>query len=138
MGNVTAVSTPCDEWVGAHNGMGYGFITIAKVKVYAHRLAWMQDHGHTDLHMMHLCDNPRCINVGHLRPGTHAENMADSARKGRTTNQNKNKTECLNGHPFDESNTRITPQGERACRTCAREWMRAARARAKENTNAAA
>lgn len=33
--------------------------------------------------VMHECDNPPCIFLGHLRVATQAENMADMARKGR-------------------------------------------------------
>ena len=30
------------------------------------------------------------------------------------------KTHCKHGHPFDEANTHLTPQGFRSCRTCHR------------------
>lgn len=33
-------------------------------------------------------------------------------------------THCANGHPWNEENTRLTPEGWRSCRACAREKMR--------------
>lgn len=31
---------------------------------------------------IHMSDNPPCVNVEHLRQGTHAENMSDMVSKG--------------------------------------------------------
>lgn len=39
----------------------------------------------------HTCDNRRCIQPDHLFIGTHADNMADMARKGRARSGSKPK-----------------------------------------------
>jgi len=40
-------------------------------------------------------------------------------RVGRGVN-NSSKTQCPQGHPYDEVNTYVNPQGRRWCRTCSR------------------
>lgn len=51
--------------------------------------------------VMHLCDNPPCINPEHLRIGTQADNMRDMSSKGRG--------------PLPR-NTKLTPDDVRAIR----------------------
>lgn len=34
--------------------------------------------------ILHECDNPKCINVNHLRVGTHKDNMRDMAKRKRS------------------------------------------------------
>lgn len=78
----------CWVWLGAKRGKsGYGnFKIVSNVTVSAHRLSYAMVNGKTpgDLMVCHRCDNPGCINPGHLFLGTHDDNMADMVAKGRS------------------------------------------------------
>lgn len=63
---------------------GYGSFGVGSKTYLAHRISWMMKHGReTDMLIMHKCDNPRCVNPGHLREGTDLDNVRDMWRKGR-------------------------------------------------------
>lgn len=47
------------------------------------RWVYFQATGEDPEVVMHLCDNPKCININHLKAGTQSDNMKDAARKGR-------------------------------------------------------
>lgn len=75
----------CWEWRGYRNAKGYGGIRIRGKGVYAHRLSYELNNGPIPDGMLvcHTCDNPPCVNPGHLWTGSHKDNAADKMRKGR-------------------------------------------------------
>jgi hypothetical protein len=79
-------SSPCVlvHGTGRRKG-GYAVARVAGKPVSLHRLAYEWSHGPIpDGHVvMHVCDNPSCINPSHLRAGTQRENIADREAKGR-------------------------------------------------------
>lgn len=81
----TKTEPGCWEWQGWQAGKGYGMINYLGKKVYAHRLAWTLFWGPipNDLHVLHRCDNPLCINPHHLFLGTNLDNIKDCIAKGR-------------------------------------------------------
>lgn len=75
------------------HGLGYaprGYVhrwvvtEAGKKKVLNHRIVFEMFYGYRPEVVMHLCDNPRCINIQHLEAGTYALNNKDRARKGRS------------------------------------------------------
>lgn len=114
--------TPCDEWQGHRDRKGYGRKNVDGRPDLVHRLTWEAAHGPIPdgMCVMHLCDNPPCRRLDHLRLGTVAENNEDMAIKGR--HWLGSRTHCKNGHLFTESNTRYdrSKNGRlfRRCLTC--------------------
>lgn len=72
-----------------------------------------------DLHVLHTCDNPKCMNIDHLWLGTQRDNSLDMVRKGRQKYMKK--TTCVRGHPYDDQNTlRYGARKWRNCKICTR------------------
>jgi hypothetical protein len=81
-------NTGCLLWTGCALPLGYGLINVdghGTTPHRAHRVAWELSNGPIPpgMEVLHECDTPACVNVDHLRVGTHAENMREMAVRRR-------------------------------------------------------
>jgi HNH endonuclease len=115
---------PCWIWTGAKSAAGYGQLRTGDTLFYAHRLAYEELVGPIpeDRELDHLCGNRGCVNPAHMEAVSHAENM--TRWRGVPIDQ------CIRGHDLRQA--RINKRGVRVCRICMRDYMRARRARMKE------
>lgn len=104
----------CWLWTGCLNDDGYGLLGIGGTRNrLAHRWSYERHVGPipAGLELDHKCRVRSCVNHAHLEPVTRDENQ----RRGAT---NGNKTECPQGHPYDDENTQwVLVRVCRACRT---------------------
>jgi hypothetical protein len=77
---------------------------------------WDGDAGNNDRNVVPVCR--RC----HMR----LDGRLDAALATLPVGWMRNLTECKRGHPFTPENTYINAKGDRICRTCKREYERAA------------
>jgi len=77
--------TDCINGVGAVNNSGYCHTRRNGKRIGAHRNAYIEANGEIPkgMQVMHICDNPKCINPKHLKLGTRSDNMKDCVNKGR-------------------------------------------------------
>ena len=121
---------PCWLWTGYVRPDGYAELMDEKgLHNYVHRISYRIFHGAmTDgMEIDHLCRTRHCVNPWHLEQVTGTINMlrgtSPFARNARVTH-------CPNGHPYDEANTYIRPEGgQRGCRACRNEARRKCDAR---------
>src|SRR3990172_7805684 len=117
----------CWLWTGTKHFMKYMghygefWAGYDRRSVHAHRFAYELLVGQIPegLQIDHLCRNTLCVNPEHLEAVTSRVN---SIERGQGPNaQYARRTHCKNGHPFDEVNTWIRPDGTRICRICKRQ-----------------
>lgn len=81
---LTEKTDRCWTFKGSLNSKGYGQFRDGKMKK-AHRVSYEIHSGAipSNLQVLHKCDNPSCVNPGHLFLGDNNENIRDKVRKGR-------------------------------------------------------
>jgi hypothetical protein len=115
--HVNRTDDGCWIWTGSIRPNGYGQIAVdvdgRRLPRQVHRVAYELFVGPIPdgLDLDHLCRNRACFNPAHLEPVTRREN-ARRGIKGILT------THCPKGHPYDEANTYVRPNGHRGCRAC--------------------
>lgn len=82
-------NTGCWFWDRACNAAGYGrisFVGSTGLISLAHRASYEIFIGPIPkgLHVLHKCDQPACVNPGHLWLGTNNDNITDRIQKGRS------------------------------------------------------
>lgn len=114
--------TGCHVWQRSCYHNGYAQFAPAGVGTVGHRFAYERKYGQVPagLQLDHYlyperCYGPVCVNPDHVRPVTAREN---TMRSDGISARNAAKTHCKRGHPFDEANTYLLPNGRRACRAC--------------------
>jgi hypothetical protein len=111
----------CWDWKSYRCKKGYGRFKLEGSTKMSHRVAWELYFGPIPegLHVLHVCDNPSCVNPLHLFLGTNQDNVDDKMAKGRYMNKNMHKSKCPKcGGEFETRYCKGKPY--RVCGPCRR------------------
>lgn len=83
----------CWEWLRGRF-RGYGQFCVGRTTQRAHRVSFYLFNGFISdsLVVRHTCDNPPCVNPAHLALDSHAGNVADRTKKGRSSRGDRHYT----------------------------------------------
>ena len=135
--NCAESESGCWLWQGHTSADGYFTVNLGRRnegRALGHRVTYEFFRGEIPVGLVldHLCRVPRCVNPWHLDPVTNRENTVrgDAMRNGQ---HNASKTECAQGHEFNQRNTYFDKRGHRHCAECnrikSRNYQRDLRAR---------
>lgn len=118
--SIPITESGCVIWLGGtvkSAKLEYGRLRLGRQLVMTHRVAYELECGPISdgLEIDHLCRVPLCINPYHLETVTHRENILRGISQ---SSINAVKTHCIRGHEFISTNTYVSPDGRRMCRTC--------------------
>ena len=89
---IEKVESGCWHWTGSIiEKTGYGQFRMDGRPMVASRASWIifkgeipkDDSAHGTQHVLHSCDNPKCVNPDHLFLGNNQKNVDDKLQKGR-------------------------------------------------------
>lgn len=107
------ITDTCWLWTGCKDIGGYGQIRLGrKQSIQAHRMSYLFYHGEIPQGkiIMHLCDNPPCVNPQHLKAGTTSQNI----QHARDIKPYPRKEKCFRGHLYSG----LDSSGWNHCKTC--------------------
>jgi hypothetical protein len=111
--HVTEAENGCWNYAPSNTKTGYAVFAINKGTNLALAHRWSYEHFVADipagLVIDHLCNNRACVNPWHLEPVTQKVNCQRGVGSA---------SSCVNGHPYNPSNTEVHSRGHRQCRTC--------------------
>lgn len=105
----------CWLWIRYRNKDGYGRFMFEGRVWNAHRISYRLHYGDIPQgqEVMHVCDNPPCVNPAHLKTGTHRENIRDMLEKKRGRSPVGTQS----------PNAKITPEAVRQIRTLSKQGV---------------
>ncbi len=97
----------CWIWTARKGRRGHGCFNDGKSMTTAHRWIYQHTYGKIDsskIFVCHKCNNPPCVNPGHLYLGDIYINARDAARDGLYKKPSEYRTHCKRGHELSGDN----------------------------------